>query len=443
MSAKKVFTSIISAAVLAGAVASTPAVADEQFMPVTSYRIGPYAAGGTGLFGGMIDYFNLINERDGGINGVKLSWEECETEYKTPRAIECYERLKNKGEKGASMFQFISTGATYAVLERSQADKIPLLSMGYGRTDAADGRVFPYTFPLITTYWSQNTAKIKYIGQREGGMDKLKGKTIVNLHHGSGYGRETIPVLDKQAEMYGFKVVHIEVPHPGADQQSQWLKIRRLKPDWVILRGWGVMNPTALKTAKKMGFPRTKMLGVWWSGAEEDVIPAGDAAKGFVAAGFHPAGTDFLVHEDLQKYVYGKGNGNMSDPKRVGSIYHNRGLITAMISVEGIRKAQEKFGNRTLSGEELRWGIENIDLDKSAIAKLGFRGLAQPLHVSCADHEGGGAVKFSEWDGKKWVELTDWVQSDQSIVRPMIEESAAKYAKEKGITPRDCSKEAS
>jgi branched-chain amino acid transport system substrate-binding protein len=37
--------------------------------------------------------------------------------------------------------------------------------------------------------------------------------------------------------------------------------------------------------------------------------------------------------------------------------------------------------------------------------------------------------------------ITDWVESDQSLVRPMIEESAGKYAKEKNIAPRDCSKE--
>src|SRR6185369_15713049 len=49
------------------------------------YRVGPYAAGGTGTFGGFIDYLDMLNKRDGGINGVKLTWEECETEYKNDR----------------------------------------------------------------------------------------------------------------------------------------------------------------------------------------------------------------------------------------------------------------------------------------------------------------------------------------------------------------------
>ena len=431
---------LLGAALVAAAL---PAFAQqEQFIPMPSYRVGPYAAGGTGIYGGFIDYLDMLNRRDGGINGVKLTWEECETEYKNDRGVECYERLKAKGPTGASMFNFLSTGITYATIERATADKIPVVSMGYGRTDASDGRVFPYIFPLITNYWSQNTAKIKFIGMKEGGMERLKGKKIVNLYHGSAYGKETIKILELQAKKYGFEITHIEVAHPGNEQESQWLQIRQLKPDWVILRGWGVMNPVALKTAAKVGYPRDHIIGVWWSGAEEDVEPAGDAAKGYIAAGFHPSGTDFPVLKDVQKWVYSGGHkGNLEDVTRLGKTYYNRGIIHGIVNAEAIRTAQGKFGKKPLTGEQVRWGLENLNLDEKRIKELGAFNLLQPLKVSCLDHEGGGAVKFQQWDGKKWKVVTDWIKSDQSIVRPMIEESAAAYAKEKGITPRDCSKE--
>ena len=238
---------ILAVAALALATAAGPAAAqNEQFVPANFYWVGPYAPGGSGFGGGMIDYFAMLNERDHGINGVKLTWEKCETEYRNDRGVECYERSKNKGPTGASVIHPLSTGITYSLIEKATADRIPVISLGYGRTDAADGRVFPYIFPLITTYWSQNTAKIKFIGMKEGGMDKLQGKKIVNIYHDSAYGKETIPVLDVQAKKYGFQVTHIAVPHPGNEQQAQWLQIRQIKPDWVILRGWGVMNPTAL-----------------------------------------------------------------------------------------------------------------------------------------------------------------------------------------------------
>jgi branched-chain amino acid transport system substrate-binding protein len=432
---------VVAAAGLA--IAATGAQAQqEQFIPANFYWVGPYAPGGSGFGGGMIDYFAMLNARDGGINGVKLTWEKCETEYNNARGVECYERSKKKGPTGATVIHPLSTGITYSLIEKATADKIPIISMGYGRTDASDGRVFPYVFPLITNYWSQNTAKIKFIGMKEGGMDKLKGKKIVNLYHDSAYGKETIPVLDAQAKKYGFEVTHIAVPHPGNEQQAQWLQVRQIRPDWVILRGWGVMNPTALKAAAKVGFPRDKVLGVWWSGAEEDVIPAGEAGKGYIAAGFNAPGTDFPVLKEIQKHVYAKGQGELDDKSRFGTIYYSRGVLWAILTTEAVRTAQGKFGKgQPMTGEQVRWGLENLKIDETRLKELGAVGFMQPLKVSCMDHEGGGAVKFQQWDGRQWKVITDWIASDQSLVRPMIEASAAQYAKEKGITPRDCGKE--
>jgi len=418
------------------------AQAKEQFVPMNYYWVGPFAASGSGLASGAIDYLAMLNARDGGINGVKFTWEKCETEYNNARGVECYERTKKSGPTGATLIHPLSTGITYSLIEKGTADKIPIVSLGYGRTDASDGRVFPYIFPLITNYWSQNTAKIKFIGMREGGMDKLKGKKIVNLYHDSAYGKETLPVLEAQAKMYGFALTSIAVPTPGNEQQAQWLQIRQIKPDWVILRGWGVMNPTAIKAAQRAGYPRDKMLGVWWSGSEEDVIPAGDAAKGYIAAAFNVTGTNYPVIQDIMKHVYGKGKGEMDDRSRIGSVYYNRGVVFSIITSEAVRKAQERYGKgKPMTGEQVRWGLENLNIDNAYLKKLGAAGFMQPLKVSCLDHEGGGAVKFQQWDGKQWKVITDWIASDQKLVRPMIEASAALYAKEKGITLRDCSKE--
>jgi len=436
---KRLKSAVLGVALLG--IAASAQAQNEQFVPLAGYWVGPYAAGGSGIYGGMLDYMNMINDRDGGINGVKITYEKCETEYNNARGVECYERLKNKGPTGASVFHMLSTGITYSIIEKATADKIPVISIGYGRTDASDGRVFPYIFPLVTNYWSQNTAKIKFIGMKEGGMDKLKGKKIVNIYHDSAYGKETIPVLDAQAKMYGFTVTHIPVPHPGNEQGAQWLQVRQIKPDWVILRGWGVMSAVAIKNAAKVGFPRDHMVGVWWSGAEEDTIPAGDAAKGYIAAGFNVAGTNFPVVAEIKKHVYAKGKGEMADQTRIGSIYYNRGVVHGIITVEAIRTAQGKYGKKSLTPEQVRWGIENLQISDARLKELGAVGFMQPLKVSCLDHEGGGAVKFQQWDGKQWKVITDWIQPDKKLVRDMIEQSAAAYAKEKNITPRDCSKE--
>jgi branched-chain amino acid transport system substrate-binding protein len=429
--------STLSAAALAVVIASAApsGVAAQQFVPVLPYDTGPYAVNGQPFMDGFVDYMALLNARDCGLNGVKLEWEECETGYKNDRGVECYERLKNKGTTGAAVFNPLSTGITYSLIERASNDHIPVVSLGYGRTAASDGRVFPWIFPLVTNYWSQNTAKIKFIGMKEGGMDKLKGLKIVNVHHDGAYGKETIPILNKQAEIYGFTVKHYPVAHPGLDQKSTWLQIRREKPDWVILRGWGVMNQTSIKEAARVGFPVDHLLGVWWSCAEQDTVPAGAAAIGYTCAGFHAAGKDFPVIQDILKHVYAKGNG-AGPEKAVGTIMWNRGVVTAMFSIEGIKTAQAKSGNKPMTGEQVRWGLENLNLTEADIEKIGFKGLASPLKVSCLDHEGGGGVKFQQWTGDGWKIVSDWIATDQSIVRPMIEEAAAQYAKEKGLTLR-------
>ena len=433
---------LVSAA--AGLVFASPAwsQAKEQYFPMQSYRVGPYAAGGTGFFGGFIDYMQMINLRDGGVNGVKLTWSECETEYAVEKGIECYERLK-KGLNGApaAATNPLSVGIAYATLERSTADKLPLITINHGRTDSTDGRVFPYIFPLQLNPYSEVSAIVNYIGTKSGGLDKLKGKKIVTLYHGSPYGKETIPVLDILAKKYGFEMIHIEVPHPGNEQQSQWLQIRRDKPDWVILRGWGVMNPVALKNAQKVGFAADRVIGNIWSNSEDDAAPAGDAAKKFISITTHPSGTNFPVMQDIDKIVVKAGKGNLADPKRFGSVFYNLGVVNGILNVEAIRIAQAKYGNRPLTGEETRWGFENINIDDARLKQLGATGLLQKLKLSCTDHEGGGAVRFQQWDGNNWKVISDWVQADRALLRPIIEESSMKYAKEKGITVRDCATE--
>jgi branched-chain amino acid transport system substrate-binding protein len=428
----KLIKSVLLGAALAGTVSVT--AAQEQYIPILSYRVGPYAAGGSGFFGGSIDYFNLVNAT-GGINGVKIKWEECETEYNASRGVECYERLKSKSG-GASLVEPLSTGIAYGVLDRVATDKIPMTTLGYGRSDAANGKVFPYVFPLITSYWNQAAAMTTYLGSKVGGVANLKGKKIVHLFHDSAFGKEPIPVLEAQAAQYGFELIKIPVAHPGNEQQSQWLQIRQAKPDYVILWGWGVMNAVAIKTAQRNGFPREKILGVWWAGSEEDVIPAGDAAKGYTTMTFNTPG-NYPVLDDIRKKVYDAGKGNLDDKTRVGSVYHMRGVTAAILWIEAIRKAQEKFGKgKVMNGEQIRWGMENLNVDEARQKQLGAAGMFPPVKTSCDDHEGSGAVKVQQWNGSKWVAVTpNWVVGDKALTRKLLEESSAKYAAEKKITP--------
>jgi branched-chain amino acid transport system substrate-binding protein len=438
MHLKQQWWSGLVAAVLGGLVGVTVvASAGEQFIPLLVTREGAQRSLQIPRSDGIIAYLTLLNERDGGINGVPLVWEECETVYDVTRGVECYERLKAKGPTGAAAVYPTGTPLTYALLARATHDQIPLISMGYGRTDASDGRVFPYVFTAPSNYWSQNTAKIRFIGQRAGGMEQLKGLKIAHVYQDNEAGRETLPLLDTQAAQYGFAVQHLAVQPPGLDQKATWLRVQVAQPDWVILRSTGVMTPTALKEAAQVGVPRDKIVGTWPTCSEQDMVLAGEAAIGYICATFHATGTHFPLIQEILTYVYAQGKGAGPDGE-VGTMQWIHGMLRGLLTAEALRTAMREFGNQPLTGAQVQWGLEHLTLTAAYIKEIGAEGLISPFALSCRDHEGGGGVKFQQWDGTRWTAISDWIATDQALVRPLVEASAAKYAQEKGITPRDC-----
>jgi branched-chain amino acid transport system substrate-binding protein len=440
MRLSRVALSLLGAAALTLPLAGEALAQNEQFVPALVYRTGAYAPNGIPFANGRADYIALLNERDGGINGVKLTYEECETGYATDRGVECYERLKGKGPTGAAAFSPLSTGITFALTEKAPVDKIPLLTQGYGRSESVDGRVFAWNFPLLGTYWDAADILIQHISKKEGGADKLKGKKIALVYHDSPYGKEPITVLEDHAKKLGFKFDAMPVTHPGVEQKSTWLQIRQNRPDYVLLWGWGVMNSTAIKEAAAVNYPRDKMYGVWWSGAEPDVTPAGDQAKGYNSLALHPAGAVAKVHQETIKHVYDKGKGT-GKKEEVGQVLYNRGLIDGMLLAEAIRTAQNKFGKKPLTGEQVRWGFENLKISAERLKEIGFEGLVSPVAVSCMDHGGAHKARIQQWDGSKWNFTSDWIEADYKYMRPKVDGAAADYGKQKNITARDCSKE--
>ncbi|PID50019.1 MAG: ABC transporter permease [Proteobacteria bacterium] len=421
--------------------ANTAAVAEDQYIGSLVYRTGPYAPGGIQWADGFADYIKLLNERDGGINGVKLDLEECDTAYNTDKGLECYERLKNGGSTGMPAVMPLSTGITYALLDRVVADKIPLVTSGYGRADAADGTVFPWVFVPPATYWGGADVAVQYIANEMGGYDQLKDKKIALVHHDSAFGKEPIKTLEALAEQYDFDLSLHPVSHPGLEQRPIWLKLgRQIKPDYIIMYGWGVMNATALKEAAAVNFPRDKLIGIWWSGNEFDVIPAGDAAVGYKSLQFSNAGSDYPVHADIQKYLYKKGKGSSKTPEDVGSVAYNRGMQSAFLLAEALHTAMDEYGNKPMSGEQVQWALDRLDITAERLKETGTEGLFDPVKLSCSNHLGEGRVKVTQWDGKEWQSVSDWLKPNDDLIWPMYEKSAAAYAKEKGITPRKCAK---
>lgn len=432
---KRLLATAAVVAAVSAPVAIEAARAESVYIPLLTYRTGAFADSGTPIANGMTDYMLYVNSR-GGVNGVTIEVEECETGYKTDVGVECYERLKSKKPLVINPY---STGITNAIIPKTPSDKIPVLSMGYGLTAAADGRIFPYVFNFPTTYWSQASAFIRYVEMQEGGMGKLKGKTIGLIYLDHPYGKEPIPTLEILAKKLGYELKLYPVPPKTMqDQRSTWEKIEDDEPDWLFMWGWGAMNPTAVKGAVDVDYPMERFIGVWWSGNESDVRDQGEKATGYLAGDFHGIGTDFPLLQEIKQNIAGK-NGSSTPAEMVGATLYNRGVFNAVLVVEAIRTAQAKFGVKAIDSEQMRWGLENLDLTEARLKELGLAGFSNPIKVSCADHEGNGPVYIKRWDGSGWVRHSDWITPMRDVVRPLIEAEAKKLAEERKLEVRSCS----
>jgi branched-chain amino acid transport system substrate-binding protein len=425
----------IGAMLGAPALMSAAQAQESIYVPLLTYRTGPFAGDGIPVANGMNDYLTMLNERDGGIGGVKLTVEECETGYDTKRGVECYEQVKAKKPAVVNPY---STGITLQLIPKAGVDKVPVLSMAYGLSASADGNNFPWIFNPPATYWDGLSMIMKYIGDKEGGLDKLKGKTIGYIFFDGGYGREPIPLLEQFAKDYGFTIKLY--PVPAAEMQNQsglWLNVRRDRPNWMVMWGWGAMNPTAVKEAARINFPMDKFVGIWWSANEDTARGAGAEAKGYLALNLNANGANFPALQDIAKHVVAAGKSKGTTKEKIGEVLYNRGVYNSVLVAEAIRNAQKVTGKKVVTGEDVRRGFETLRIDAARWKELGLDGFAAPVTgLSCADHNGHHAAYMQQWDGSKWVKISDWLSPMKEKVRPMLEAAAKDYVSKNQPWPK-------
>lgn len=415
---------LLSAMLAAGF--SLPALAQDVLkLPNMSYRTGPFAATGTPHMNGQLDYMTMLNERDGGINGVKVSFDECETGYNTEKGVECYERLKSEG---ALVTQPWSTGITLQVLPRTNVDAIPMYSPSYGFSAMQDGKVFKWAFNPPTSYWDGASMILKAIS--DGNLDNLKGKKIAFLHLDHPYGKEPIPLFQKLGDAHGFSFLPIPVGLAEMQNQSaQWLQIRREKPDFVIMWGWGAMNGGAITEAVKTKYPMNQFISVWWGAHEPDLRLVGDDSKGYRALTWNFTNSDSKVMQDIKKYVVDAGKSQINkDNGEFDSMSYQRGVLMSVMLAEAVRVAQDHAGTPNIDREQLRWGLENLDMSDDHLKELGIEGMMASFKTSCANHTGNAGAWMIEWDGTKFSKVSDLLSADRAVIDPLTEAEAKKYA---------------
>ena len=376
-------------------------------------RTGPTATVGTVLCPGYRDYIDMVNSK-GGVEGYKIRVIEVDNEYKVPPAMEAHERFK---KEGAVLEALYGTPQTAALNKKLEEDKILGTSPGFGTSAAADGKRYPYTFPIAASYWSQAGAAVAFVKEKLG---DLKGKKIAYLFYDNPAGKEPLPILEDLAKSEGFDLRTFAVPAPGVEMGAQILDITgRYKPDFIITHLFGRSPSVSIKELKGKGYPLSKVIAFVWGSAEADIIAAGGMAlaEGYNTIQFAGVGKDFPVLKDIEAMY--KAQGKPAPKEMDSTVYYNRGVMVAALHVEALRNAIKAKGGATPNSEDVKKGMEQVK---------GFTlgGLVPPMTISATDHEGGGWCQIWTVKGGKLVRVKDWFQGYRPVIEKQLQADASK-----------------
>jgi branched-chain amino acid transport system substrate-binding protein len=397
-------TAILATAAVSIAASAVQAQEKEVVIGMQCDRTGPTQIVGTVLCPGYHDYVSLVNSK-GGVEGYKIRALEIDNEYKVPPAMEAHERFKKEGAVLDSIF---GTPQTMALMKKLEEDKMLGTSPGFGSAAAANGKKFPYLFPIAATYWSQAAGAVLFAKEKLGGS--LKGKKIAYIYYDNPAGKEPLEVLEDIAKLEGYEMRTFAVPAPGVEMAAQILDITaRFRPDFVIAHLFGRSPSVAIKELKGKGFPLSRVIGLVWASAEGDVIAAGGwgVAEGYNTLQYAGVGHDYDVIREINALYKSQGK----EPPKVQeqSVNYNRGVFQAAVHIEAIRAAIKAKGGAAPTGEDVKKGMETIK---------GFTlgGLVPPLTITPEDHEGGGWVEVWTVKGGKFVQSKAWFQGYRYIV---------------------------
>ena len=356
----------------------------------------------------FLDYIDMVNTMQGGVDGHPIEVVDIDHGYEVPKAVAGYEQVR---QQGAVAVLCQGTPIASALNEAVTRDEVPCLTPGFGIAGAGDPEAFPYQFPIAASYYSQGAAAVDFaLSQLEGEGDDPK---IAYLYFDNPAGKEPLPVLEALAESEGFELRSFAVPAPGLDMAAQVTDIvQRYDADFVITHLFGRAPSVSIKAFKEAGYPLDQVVSLVWGSAEADIEAAGGfaLAEGYHTLQFTGVGPDFEPIEDIVAMYEARGE----DPPSAlteQSVYYNRGVFTAALLVEGIRHAVEL--GEPVTGANVKAGLESIDAYDAG-------GLAPPLTISDTDHEGGGFTRVYQVADGELEAVTDWDNPHHDVVLEVV-----------------------
>jgi branched-chain amino acid transport system substrate-binding protein len=399
---------MLGSAVALSASMSMQANAKEFVIGMQCDRSGPTQNVGAFLCDGQHDYIKLANKQGMfGKHTVRLF--EVDHGYEVPRGVEAYERTKQAGHLSYMLY---GTPHTYALTPKLTASKTAGTSPGFGSAGAANGKSYPYIFPIAATYWSQGAAAVKFVMDEWKKEGKSGAPKVAYLFYDNPAGREPLEILHALRDKIGFQLREFAIPPPGVEMRPQVLDIvRRYKADWVIAHIFGKGPGVSIKEFARLRFPLNRVVSFVWGSGESDLDVAGwDTGEGYYGLQFAGVGKDHQVIQDIIKMY--KDDGKPEPEQLKMSVYYNRGVFVAALHAKAIANALKMKGDN-ITGDDVRKGFEQIkDFD------LG--GFLPPVEITPADHEGGGWVQVWQVRGGKWQLARDWFQGYRDTVMGFV-----------------------
>lgn len=381
-------------------------IAKEFVIGLLCDRTGPTAVVGSNMCPGFHDYIALFNKNNT-MPGHSIRVMEVDHGYNVPRGIEAYGRFKKANAVSVALY---GTPHTVSLTPKLAEDKVLGTSPGFGSAAGANGKRFPYLFPLAASYWSQAASAVKFI------MDKWEGSSppkIAYLYYDNPAGREPFPILDDLQKKIGFTRRDFAVPAPAIEMRPQVLDIaRRFRPDWVLSQLFGRGPGVSLKEFTRVGFPRNRVIGFVWAAGEPDIAVAGwKQSEGYYTIQFAHVGSS---RKNLNRPVL-RAIGDMYKakgrdlPKAMDmSVYYNRGVATASVHAEAIRSAVASKGPN-INGEDVKNAMERI-------RGFALEGFMPAVNMSKEDHEGGGFIRIFQVRDGGFVPASGWMQGYRDLV---------------------------
>jgi branched-chain amino acid transport system substrate-binding protein len=289
-------TLALSAAVLAGVLLVSPAVAQKQYGPgVTDTEItlgqtmpysGPLSAYGT-IGRAETAYFAMINDQ-GGVNGRKIKLISLDDGYSPPKTVEQTRRLVEEDNVLAD-FNPLGTPTNTATQRYLNDHKVPQLFVATGATKWGDPKNFPWTMGWQPAYQTEGHIYAQYL------LEHKPGAKIGILYQDDDYGKDYVKGLTDglgaNAKTMIIKAVSYETTDANVD--SQVITLQSTGADVFFNVATPKFAAQAIRKAHDIDWKPLELLNSVSSSVAATLKPAGlEASKGIITVEYIKDPTD-------------------------------------------------------------------------------------------------------------------------------------------------------